>query len=87
MMQTISIGNLVGGFRIVREIGRGGMATVYEAVEESLGRAVALKMPLAGGDGAVLERFRREGRVVNTLKELREGLWRRPWLCSCACRG
>jgi len=59
----------IGDYRILREIGRGGMGVVYEAIEESLARRVALKI-LPGshlGDEAHRERFLREARAAARL--------------------
>ncbi|MBI4602978.1 MAG: protein kinase [Planctomycetes bacterium] len=56
----------LGDYRIVREIGRGAMGVVFEAIQESLGRRVALKV-LPGTfalDPRRLERFRREARAT-----------------------
>ena len=59
----------IGDFRLVREIGRGGMGTVYEAVQLSLGRRVALKiLPFAAAlDSRHLERFRNEAQAAARL--------------------
>jgi Protein kinase domain len=59
----------LGEFRIIREIGRGGMAIVYEAEQESLGRHVALKIlpGYARLDPKLRERFRRESRAAARL--------------------
>ncbi|APZ91098.1 WD40 repeat domain-containing serine/threonine protein kinase [Fuerstiella marisgermanici] len=59
----------LGDYRIVREIGRGGMGIVYEAVQESLNRRVAIKMLLAPSflRAESLERFERESRAVAML--------------------
>jgi len=59
----------VGGYRLLREIGRGGMGIVYEAEQVALGRHVALKvLPLyAARGGSGLERFRQEAKAAARL--------------------
>ncbi len=64
------IGSHVGPYKITREVGRGGMGIVYEAVQGELGRRVALKvLPVyATRDPQFLERFRREAQAAAKLK-------------------
>ncbi len=59
----------LGEFRLLREIGRGGMGVVYEAEQTSLGRRVALKVLAAtpGTDGKQLARFQIEAQVAAAL--------------------
>jgi serine/threonine protein kinase len=56
----------LGDFRIVREVGRGGMGIVYEAEQVSLGRQVALKvLPFTTSlDAKQLQRFKTEAKAA-----------------------
>src|SRR5262249_36174800 len=67
--ETPLLGTL-GDFRIVREVGRGGMGIVYEAEQISLGRRVALKvLPFAATmDPRHLQRFQNEARAAASLE-------------------
>jgi tetratricopeptide (TPR) repeat protein len=60
----------LGDFRLIREIGRGGMGVVYEANQLSLPRRVAIKiLPLAAVlDDRSLQRFRHEAAAAAMLK-------------------
>ena len=59
----------IPGYRILRTLGAGGMATVCLAIQESLGREVALKLlsPSLAADPVATERFLREGRTAAKL--------------------
>src|SRR4051794_22614490 len=59
----------LGEFELLRELGRGGMGVVYEAVQTSLGRRVALKVlgPGLGLTPQAVARFRREAAAAAKL--------------------
>ena len=67
---TSEAGRTLGDYRILREIGRGGMGVVYEAEQVSLSRRVALKiLPFAAIlDTRQLQRFRNEAAAAASLE-------------------
>jgi len=62
----IESGRRIAGYRVVRELGRGGMGTVYEAVHMGLDRPVALKVlgMHAAPDSSARRRFLNEARTA-----------------------
>ena len=57
----------IGPYKIVRKIGEGGMGAVYEALQDPIGRRVALKIlhPKYAADPSIAARFLNEARAVN----------------------
>jgi len=64
------IGRVYGGYRILDEIGRGGMATVFRAWDRKSRRVVAVKFlsPFLCRDARFRARFRREARLLQDLR-------------------
>jgi serine/threonine protein kinase len=61
---------LVGKYKVFRELGRGGMAAVYEAEHVDLGKRLAIKVLAAelSSSPIVIERFVREARAAASVK-------------------
>jgi serine/threonine-protein kinase len=66
-LSGLTPGALIAGYRIETPIGEGGMAVVFRARDEALGRTVALKVlaPAATMDPEFRERFARESRAAS----------------------
>ena len=67
----------IGPYRITGTLGAGGMGTVYRAMQESLGREVALKVvnPASASDPRFQDRFLREARVMAQIQS--------PYVVGC----
>jgi len=59
----------IPGYKIIKAIGQGGMATVYLALQESVGRNVAIKVmsPSLSSDPSFSERFIKEARMASLI--------------------
>src|SRR5439155_61769 len=60
----MSIPETIGRYRVLRELGRGGMGVVFAARDESLGRDIAIKMLHRGAEPHERDRLRREARAA-----------------------
>jgi serine/threonine-protein kinase len=63
------IGEVIGNYRIVAELGKGGMGLVYRAEHVQLGRPAALKMllPQLSHDPGIVQRFFNEARAASAI--------------------
>lgn len=66
MQQDPLIGATLGNYKILAPLGQGGMARVYRAIQENLGREVAVKVlpPWYAADRSFVERFNLEAKMV-----------------------
>lgn len=74
------VGMTVGGVQIVRMLAEGGMGRVYEGLQESPRRAVAVKVLRPGAAArAAIRRFLQEAQILGRL--------RHPWICEVHAAG
>ena len=68
--ETLRVGSRVGAWRVDRELGRGGMATVYAVTHTRFGKRAALKLahPSIIGEHFPFDAFLREARIVHTVE-------------------
>ena len=70
-MTDLTLGQVLGGYRLDQVAGRGGMGVVYRATQVRLDRVVALKViaPELASDPAFRERFQREARLLASVDD------------------
>jgi hypothetical protein len=68
-----AVPDVIGGYRLLRQMGEGGMGAVYEAEDVASGRRVAVKLiaPDAVASRDAIERFRQEGRLASAINHPR----------------
>jgi serine/threonine protein kinase len=68
-VQELAPGTFLGHYKLIRPLGQGGMGVVFEAVDQKLGRHVAVKLLIetTRNDSSALERFWREARAASSL--------------------
>ena len=68
-MKELAPGTLLGHYKVILHLGHGGMGVVYKALDQKLGRHVAVKLlgETVGENGAALERFWVEARAASAL--------------------
>ncbi len=69
--EVLAPGESLGRYRVVRELGRGGMGVVYLAEDTMLGRTVALKVVVEDGDPSAGDTERVTSGVTRLLREAR----------------
>src|SRR4051812_35087792 len=67
----IDVGSTVGGYRILRPLGQGGMGVVYLAEHALLGRHAAIKvlLPTLSAQQEIVQRFFNEARAVTQISD------------------
>ena len=89
-----SLPPVIGPYRVIRQLGEGGMGVVYEAVHEVIQRRVAIKVlhPEAGRSTDTINRFINEARAANLVNhpglasKLKAKLTRKPTQKSASPR-
>ncbi|HRI55130.1 MAG TPA: serine/threonine-protein kinase, partial [Pseudomonadota bacterium] len=66
----LSIGQTIGSYEVVRQLGEGGMGEVYEVFDKELQRRAALKVvpPELARNQDVVARFQREAKAISQLR-------------------